>query len=72
MLIAGIPDEHIERLHWNLGGGRGALGYRHRPSGIEVSRECRPGVAVLEIDQEVLADFKKTLKSAGIITDENT
>jgi hypothetical protein len=41
MIIPGVSDEdHLEQLHWNRGGGRGAAGYRHVPSGLRVTREC--------------------------------
>jgi hypothetical protein len=41
MLIPVIPDADLERLYWNSGGGRGAAGYRHAPSGITVAESAR-------------------------------
>ena len=70
MLIPGIPDDELERLHWNSGRGRGAAGYRHLPSGITVARELIPDVPVLEQDQELLAELKEKLWSAGLLGGE--
>jgi hypothetical protein len=65
--IPGIPDDEIERLHWNFGGGKGTIGFRHVPSGITVHRECPPGVPLAVVQNEVLAEFVKRLCSAGLI-----
>jgi hypothetical protein len=66
MLIPGVSDEHLARQHWNNGGGRGSLGYRHLPSGISVSRPCRPGVPVSVIDAELLAELGERLRAEGL------
>jgi hypothetical protein len=67
MLIPGIPDSHLERLHWNYGGGRGAHGLRHLPSGITVSRESVPGIPSWQTMPELAADLQAKLSRAGII-----
>jgi hypothetical protein len=69
-LTPGIPDEHLERIHWNYGGGKGALGFRHIPSGITVARECPRGVPIVDIDRELQAELKEKLLRAGIIRGE--
>lgn len=65
MLIPGIPDEHLARLHWNNGSGRGILGYRHLPSGIFVTRPCPEGMPVMLINAELLVELEERLKSEG-------
>jgi hypothetical protein len=67
MRIPGVDDEDLERLHWRHGGGRGALGYRHLPSGISVYRECPPGVPVRAIDTELLVELQEALRSRGLL-----
>ena len=67
MSISGIPEEHLARTHWRHGGGRGALGYVHRPTGISVYRECSPGVSVHAIDAELLTELREALRSRGIL-----
>ena len=62
MSIPGVPDEDLMRRHRRYGGGRGALGYRHLPSGISVSRDCPPGVSVSVIDAELLAELAERLR----------
>jgi squalene-hopene/tetraprenyl-beta-curcumene cyclase len=62
MRIPGIPDEHVERIHENYGGGKGGLGYRHIPSGLLVFRECPPGVSIFQFDQELFAEFCDKLR----------
>jgi hypothetical protein len=66
MLIPGVPDEHLARQHWREGGGRGALGYRHLPSGISISRQCPPGVPVAVVDAELLAELAERLRGEWI------
>jgi hypothetical protein len=66
MLIDGVDDEQLERLHWNLGGGRGILGIRHVPSGISVSRECPPKVPVRQFMEELVGELREQLKQAGV------
>jgi hypothetical protein len=66
-MIIGVPDEQLERIHWRHGGGRGALAYRHIPSGISVYRECPAGVAVRAIDAELLIELQEALRSRGMI-----
>ena len=67
MSIPGVPDEHLERHHWRGGGGRGAIGYLHLPTGISVYRECSPGVSVHAIDAELLVELQEALRSRGIL-----
>jgi hypothetical protein len=71
MVLPGIPDEHLARLHWNEGGGRGSLAYRHLPSGITVRRDCPPGVPVHSIDAELLAELAESLRSEGLLAGAN-
>jgi uncharacterized protein (TIGR02996 family) len=65
-LVPGIPDEDVLRMHWNYGGGRGAVGYRHVPSGITVGRDCPPHVPIRQVDKEALAEFIQVLRERGI------
>ena len=69
MLIPGIPDEDLERLHWNCDGGRGAAGYRHVPSGITVARECLPDVPTGQFYEAALAELKRELGKLGLLSD---
>ena len=68
MLIPGVPDEHLEWFHGNYGRGKGAVGYRHLPSGIVVSRKCPPDVPVLQIGEELLAELKEKLRQGGFLS----
>jgi hypothetical protein len=68
MLIPGIPDQDLERIHWRYGGGRGAAGYRHLPSGITVTRECPPTVSVRRVYTELLAELERVLREQGLIS----
>lgn len=72
MSIPGIPDEDLARHHWRGGGGRGTIGYTHRPSGISVSRECSAGVSVHAIDLELLIELGEELRSRGILPPDAT
>jgi hypothetical protein len=63
----GVPDHDLAILHWRDPGGRGSLGARHTPSGITVTRECRPGTPVRIILQEVLTNLEVRLRCAGIL-----
>jgi hypothetical protein len=65
-MIAGVPHSELEQLHWNHGGGRGALGLRHLPYGIAVVRECPPGVPVLRVIRELEAELKERLRHGGV------
>jgi hypothetical protein len=67
MSIPGVPDEHLARTHWRHGGGRGALGYVHLPTGISVYRECSPGASVHAVDAELLIELREALRSRGIL-----
>jgi hypothetical protein len=67
MLIPDVPDSHLEWIHWNYGGGRGAHGLRHLPSGITVGCESVPNVPVGQTMQEVAAVLQAKLLGAGII-----
>lgn len=68
--MEGILDEHLARYHWNYGNGRGALGYRHLPSGVSVYRDCAPAVPVRGIDAELLIELQEELRSRGILSSE--
>jgi hypothetical protein len=70
MLIPGIPDEELERLHYNYGGGRGAAGYRHIPSGITVVRESPPDAPTQQIYEEAMAELERELRRRDLITDQ--
>lgn len=50
----------------NYGGGRGAVGYRHVPSGITVGRECPPNVPIRQVGKEARAEFIQVLRERGI------
>jgi hypothetical protein len=63
----GVPNNDLERLHWNYGNGRGAAGYRHVPSGITVARECLPDIPVRYVYDEVLADLERELRKQGLL-----
>jgi hypothetical protein len=63
MLIPGVPDNELERLHWNYGGGRGAIGLRHKPSGITVCRECLPDVPVSQLAEQLKAELEDKLRN---------
>jgi hypothetical protein len=65
--IPGVPDGHLVRQHWNLGGGRGILEYRHLPSGISVCRPCPAGVPLQVIDTGLLAELGERLQAEGIL-----
>jgi hypothetical protein len=71
MLIPGISDEDLERLHWNCGGGRGAAGYRHIPSGIIVARECLPDVPTRHVYEAALAELKRELRKQGLLSNDD-
>jgi len=66
-IIPGISDHDLERLHWNYGHGRGALGLRHLPSGILVACECQPSVLLLQIMQRLEIELKVKLQEVGVI-----
>jgi hypothetical protein len=72
MCIPGIDVKHLERQHWCYAGGRGALGYRHLPSGGLVLHECPPGVPVRVIDAELLAELQEKLRLRGVLPGEIT
>lgn len=68
MPIPGIPDEHIVRLHYYLGPGKGSeYAYKHLPSGIMVGGKCPQGMKVWEFDKQLFAEFVEKLKAAGLI-----
>jgi hypothetical protein len=66
MLIPGVPEEDLERLHWNYGG-RGAAGYRHVPSGITGARECLPNIPARYVYGEALAELERELRERGFL-----
>jgi hypothetical protein len=70
MPVPGVPDSQLERLHWSYGGGRGALGLRHRPSGVVVAREYPPDVPAWRVMQELEAELKEKLWNDGVILNE--
>ena len=67
MGLPGVPDDHLERLHWREGGGRASLGYWHRPSGITVRSRCPPGVSLHALDVELLAQLGEKLRAEGLL-----
>jgi hypothetical protein len=67
MLIPGVPDSDLKRLHWIHGRGRGALGLCHVPSGVTVVRECLPDTRPCQVMQELEAELSESLQSAGLI-----
>ncbi len=73
MVIPGIPDEHIERIHWWFGPGKvSECAYRHIPSGIVVGGPRPPDISAFDFDRQLLAAFVEKLKAAGIVKDEET
>jgi hypothetical protein len=62
MLIPGIPDADLERLHWHHGGGRGTAGFRHKP-------ECPPGVPVRRCYEAALAQLVRELRERALLAD---
>ncbi len=73
MLVPGIPDDHIERVHWYLGPGKGSeYAYKHAPSGIMVGGACPPQMTAFQFDQQLFAEFVEKLKAAGVVKDEST
>jgi hypothetical protein len=73
MVIPGIPDDQLERLHWYLGPGKGnEYAYRHIPSGIMVGGTCPPQMKILQFDQQLIAELKEKLTVAGIIKSTET
>ena len=71
MLIPGIPNEDLERLHWNHGGGLGAAGYRHVPSRLTVTRECLPDIPTRRFYDEALAELEWQLRQRGILSNND-
>jgi hypothetical protein len=69
MLIAGIPDADLERIHWRYGGGRGAVGYRHVPSGITAVRECLD-LPVRHYCAEALTELERKLREQGLLPNQ--
>jgi hypothetical protein len=67
MLIPGIPDADLMRLHWNYGGGRAAVGYRHVPSGILAARECQPDFPARHSYAAALAELERVLRERGFL-----
>lgn len=73
MVIPGIPDEHLERLHFYLGPGKGSrYAYKHIPSGIMVGGAKPPEMKIHQYDQQLIAQLAEKLKAAGIITGSET
>jgi hypothetical protein len=70
MRIPGVADTDLVQMHWNYGGGRGAIAHRHVPSGITVRRECPPDVSVHQLDSELLVELTDKLRAAGILGGE--
>lgn len=71
-MIPGIPENELEQLHWNFGGGRGALGLRHIPSGISVERECPPNVTLFQVLHELTLELQEKLGQAGFMASDKT
>ena len=65
VVIAGVPEIEVERLHWNYGGGRGAVGLHHRPSGVTVARECPPDTPSWQLLQELEVELAAKLRNHG-------
>jgi hypothetical protein len=69
MVIPEIPDNHLQRLHWYLGPGKGSeYGYKHLPSGIMVGGAKPPGLTVFEFDRQLIAQLAAKLKEVGLLT----
>ena len=70
MVIPGIPDDHLERLHWYLSPGKGSeYAYKHVPSGIIVGGRKPPDVRIHDFDEQLIAELTAKLHAAGYITD---
>jgi len=69
MVIPEIPDDHLERLHWYLGPGKGGeYAYKHLPSGIMVGGAKPPHMSIHEFERQLIAELTEKLKAAGLIT----
>jgi hypothetical protein len=72
VLIHGIPNDDIERIHWWLGPGKGSeCGYKHLPSGIMVRGARPPDMSAHQFDRRLFAEFLEKLKAAGIVKNES-
>lgn len=66
-LIVGVPNADLEIIHWNYGGGgRGAVGIRHVPSGITAVRECLE-LPVRHYRDEALAELERELRQQHLL-----
>ncbi len=73
MVIPGVPDDHLERLHWYLGPGKGSeYAYKHLPSGIMVGGTKPPDMKIHEFDQQLIAELTAKLVAAGLIAETPT
>jgi len=68
MVIPGVPDDQLERLHLYLGPGKGSTyAYKHLPSGITVCAAKPPQVKVHLFHQQLIAELTAKLRAAGVL-----
>ncbi len=69
MMIHGIPEDQLERIHWYHGPGKGSsYAYKHLPSGIVAGGRKPPAMKTHEFDRQLLAELVEKLKAAGILS----
>jgi hypothetical protein len=69
MMIHGIPEDKLERIHWYLGPGKGSeYADKHIPSGIMVGGLKPSDMKTHEFVERLFAELVEKLKAAGIIT----
>jgi hypothetical protein len=67
--IPEIPDDHLERIQWYLGPGKGSeYAFKHLPSGIMVGGTKPPEMRIHDFERQLLAELLTKLKAAGIFT----
>jgi hypothetical protein len=71
MLIPGVADTDLQRLHRNYGDGQGAGGYCNVPSGVTVIQNFLPGKPVLDYYEDALAELESKLRERGPLSDNN-
>jgi hypothetical protein len=70
MVIPGIPDDQLERIHYYLGPGNGSgYAYKHIPSGILAGGTKPPQMNIHQFDLRLIADLTEKLKAAEIISE---
>jgi len=73
MLIPGIPDAHLEKIHTYLGPGKsGEYAYKHIPSGIMIRATPPPQMPLREFRHKLIDELAKKLKAAEIIASTRT